>query len=167
VRKMFVFVLMLVLSLAPTLAAGAQAGGDDFVLRVPAESESDVSVQVLSEPPDLTGIGGHWAREYTIKLYRLGIVSGYPDGTFRPDAEITRGEFSVMAARAFSLVAPAAPAQVLATYRDAAAVPSWCRAEVAACTARGILKGYLESDGTWVKHYITIPREQTAAILSR
>ncbi|MBC7105673.1 MAG: S-layer homology domain-containing protein [Firmicutes bacterium] len=167
-RKLLVFAVLLVLLLAPALAAGAQAGGgDDFTLRLPAETESDVPVQVMSEPPELSDVSGHWAREYITKLYLLGIVSGYPDGSFQPDNQITRGEFSVMAARAFSLVPPAAPAQVLAKYRDAAAVPGWCRAEVAACTARNILRGYLETDGTWVKHYITIPREQVAAILSR
>lgn len=35
---------------------------------------------------------GDWAREYLEKATNLSIVGGYPDGTFRPDASITRGE---------------------------------------------------------------------------
>ena len=35
---------------------------------------------------------GDWAREYLEKAAGLDIVSGYPDGTFRPANPITRGE---------------------------------------------------------------------------
>lgn len=35
----------------------------------------------------------HWARETIEKLSQEGIVNGYPDGTVRPDATITRSEF--------------------------------------------------------------------------
>lgn len=36
---------------------------------------------------------GHWAHTYVTELYNYGVVSGYPDGSFKPDALITRGEF--------------------------------------------------------------------------
>jgi hypothetical protein len=37
-------------------------------------------------------IGGHWAETYIKILAGYDVVSGYPDGTFKPDANISRGE---------------------------------------------------------------------------
>ncbi|HEY3368412.1 MAG TPA: S-layer homology domain-containing protein [Symbiobacteriaceae bacterium] len=41
----------------------------------------------------LSDIAGHWARTQVEAGVAAGYVSGYPDGTFRPDAPITRAEF--------------------------------------------------------------------------
>lgn len=35
---------------------------------------------------------GHWAVYYIARLTQAGVLDGYPDGTFRPDAPITRSE---------------------------------------------------------------------------
>ena len=43
--------------------------------------------------PDLfTDISGHWAAEYINRAASMGWINGYPDGSFRPDAYITRAE---------------------------------------------------------------------------
>lgn len=47
--------------------------------------------------PEVTGdafpdISGSWARVYINRAAALGLVIGYPDGTFRPNTEITRAE---------------------------------------------------------------------------
>ena len=34
----------------------------------------------------------HWSYEYVAALYEQGVVNGYPDGTFRPQGEVTWGE---------------------------------------------------------------------------
>ena len=39
-------------------------------------------------------IEGHWAKGWIKNAVNLGFVSGYEDGTFRPDRTITRAEFS-------------------------------------------------------------------------
>lgn len=39
---------------------------------------------------------GHWAQEQIEAAVQSGWVSGYPDGTFRPDATVTRAEFVKM-----------------------------------------------------------------------
>ncbi|HYF94257.1 MAG TPA: S-layer homology domain-containing protein [Symbiobacteriaceae bacterium] len=41
----------------------------------------------------LTDMQGHWARTQVEAGISAGYVAGYPDGTFRPDAPITRAEF--------------------------------------------------------------------------
>lgn len=41
-------------------------------------------------------ISGHWAENEIERAAALGWISGYPDGTFRPDARITRAEAMTM-----------------------------------------------------------------------
>ncbi len=38
----------------------------------------------------------HWAKAEIAALARLGIITGYPDGTFRPEQKINRGEAAVI-----------------------------------------------------------------------
>jgi len=41
---------------------------------------------------------GHWAHDSVIKMSQIGIISGYPDGSFKPGKLVTYGEFIKMAA---------------------------------------------------------------------
>lgn len=43
----------------------------------------------------------HWASKYIAKAAELGIVSGYPDGNFKPDAKVTREEAVAFVNRAY------------------------------------------------------------------
>ena len=45
---------------------------------------------------------GHWAQAQIEQLAKLGILGGYPDGTFKPDAPITRAEVAAIIARAMA-----------------------------------------------------------------
>jgi len=47
----------------------------------------------LSQPPAFFDLAGHWARDQVESLVEKGAIGGYPDGSFRPDASITRAEF--------------------------------------------------------------------------
>ena len=42
----------------------------------------------------------HWAAAQIKELSEKGVIVGYPDGTFKPDANVTRAEFASMAIRA-------------------------------------------------------------------
>ncbi|MDI4647004.1 S-layer homology domain-containing protein [Cohnella hashimotonis] len=44
---------------------------------------------------------GHWAEKALRKWQAYGIVSGYPDGSLKPDRQLTRAEFIVMLDRVF------------------------------------------------------------------
>lgn len=48
-------------------------------------------------------IQGHWAEETIIKWQDKGIISGYPDGTFKPDNSVTRAELAKVLTIAFDL----------------------------------------------------------------
>ena len=48
-----------------------------------------------------TDIDDHWAKKYIKELIEQGIISCYPDNTFRPDNNITRAEFVTIVVKAF------------------------------------------------------------------
>lgn len=45
----------------------------------------------------------HWARDDVLLLASIGLLKGYPDGTFRPNNIITRAEFATLLTRALEL----------------------------------------------------------------
>ena len=42
-------------------------------------------------------INGHWAQTYIDTIKPLGVIAGYPDGTFKPDQQVKRIEFIAIA----------------------------------------------------------------------
>lgn len=46
-------------------------------------------------------IRGHWAKEEIEAYIRRGVINGYPDGSFKGDNYITRGEFLVLLSRVY------------------------------------------------------------------
>lgn len=49
------------------------------------------------QAPLLSDVAGHWAEADIRAAVDAGWVNGYPDGSFRPEAEVTRAEFLKMA----------------------------------------------------------------------
>ncbi len=58
-----------------------------------ALSAAVLSVSALAAPAD---IAGHWAEPVIAKWMEAEKISGYEDGSFRPDNRVTRGEFAQM-----------------------------------------------------------------------
>ncbi len=52
------------------------------------------SASVFAHP--FTDVGGHWAEQDIDKAYNASVVSGDGNGLFRPNADISRGEFQKM-----------------------------------------------------------------------
>lgn len=86
----------------------------------------------------------YWAYGYIKYLYCHGYVSGYSDGYFRPDNNITRAEFSAIVARAFGfpLTTPTGGGQ---SYTD---VPPtyFAYRYIETLSARGIVSGYTQQN---------------------
>lgn len=67
---------------------------------------AEVSLQVVYKPAEASAfpdILGHWAQKDIESLLALKIISGYPDGLFRPEGNITRVEFTKMVVTALKL----------------------------------------------------------------
>lgn len=52
---------------------------------------------------NFTDLEGHWAKSAIENMASRGIIKGYADGSFKPSASITRGEFATLLARAFEM----------------------------------------------------------------
>ncbi len=85
---------------------------------------------------------GHWAFDNIMEMVELGILSGYPDGTFKPNNTISRAEFAKIMVLALKLQAarPATP-----TFADVD--PNHWAYEVVE-SARDYLTGYRDSAGS-------------------
>lgn len=87
-----------------------------------------------------------------IKAYEYGIVSGYPDGTFRPDQLITRQEFFKLAEN-FCAAAAYRPASALVDtkidqFRDASAISNWARDAAQFCVSNSYVNGTKDESGS-------------------
>lgn len=58
-------------------------------------------------------IVGLWAEEDIYKMVDLGLIKGYPDGTFRPNNKITRAEFGTILARILEMEQAISPIDTL------------------------------------------------------
>lgn len=62
------------------------------VLLLSALHPGSDSAQASPSRPPLSDVRGHWAEHSIMTAVASGWASGYPDGTFRPDAPATRAE---------------------------------------------------------------------------
>ncbi len=54
-------------------------------------------------PGELSDIQGHWAEAFIKGLVQRGVISGFPDGTFKPEAPLNRAQYAAMISQAFEL----------------------------------------------------------------
>lgn len=86
----------------------------------------------------LTDVSAHWAAASIAEAVKRGIVTGYDDGTFRPDGQVTRAEFAAMLSRALNLEGVGEGL----TFADSDRIPAWAKPFVAQAVRAGIIKGY-------------------------
>ncbi len=84
----------------------------------------------------------YWANQYVQSLTQKNVISGFPDGTFRPDAEMTRAQFASVLAGAFLRNDVRDPI----TFRDVPA-DHWAAGVISQAYSKGWLSGY--PDGTF------------------
>lgn len=58
-----------------------------------------LGVLVDTETKNFHDIRGHWAKDEITTYTRRGIISGFPDKTFKPNQNITRAEFLILLSR--------------------------------------------------------------------
>ena len=64
---------------------------------------SAATVVCFAEDKKFSDISGHYAENVINKYADSGIISGYPDGTFKPDNSVTRAELAKILVGAFDL----------------------------------------------------------------
>lgn len=104
-------------------------------------------------------VQGHWAETQIKQWAEKGLAGGYPDGTFKPDKEVTRAEFVALTNRAFEIEKTG----VVEGFSDVKP-GQWYYESIAAAKSAGYIGGY--SDGTFRPEQ-TITRQEVASILVR
>lgn len=102
---------------------------------------------------------GDWFNTAVSTLSKLGILSGYEDGTFRPNAQISRAEFAKIAVSFFELE----DMESENIFSDVV-TGSWYESYVAAAAELGLIEGY---EGGVFRPQASITRAETAAIVNR
>lgn len=123
--------------------------------------KEDVRDRVTSDVNDFSDVAsGDWFNVTVSSLAQMGVIAGYEDGSFRPNAPITRAEFAAIATRFF--------AERGVTYNEGLFADitgdEWFADVVAAAADRGLLGGY--PDGT-VRPNATITRAESYAVVNR
>ena len=70
----------------------------------------------------------------------LGIITGFPDGTFKPDQAVNRAEFAAMITRALGVPESALAAYTATSFKDTAGY-GWAVPYLAFCESKGIMLG--------------------------
>lgn len=103
-------------------------------------------------------VKGHWAQKYIEKAITAGIVSGYQDGSFRPNSPVNRAEFSHMINATLGNNATAS-----LSFKDVSS-KEWYYNDISKAVAAGYVSGY--SDNTFRPEQ-RITRQEAAVMLSR
>jgi parallel beta-helix repeat protein len=80
---------------------------------------------------------GHWAEAQINTLAAKNIISGFQDGSFRPNEPVTRAQIAAILDKAFSPV----PVKPAATFKDVGAT-YWANSSIQKVTAGGFMSGY-------------------------
>lgn len=122
-----------------------------YIARALLRPDGDAGIPEPESPPTFSDVPpDHWAYKQIEYAASQNVVQGYPDGTYRPDAVVDRGQMAVYIARA--MVAPNGDEGIHdagpdATFPD---VPGesgewdWCWKHVEYLYLRYVVTGYLD-----------------------
>ena len=113
-----------------------------------------LSVPVFAKPND---IAGHWAETVVAKWSDNGIISGFPDGSFRPNEAVTRAQLAVIIDNIFKFTTKAD------MYFSDVNGSEWFADAVAKCSQAGIISG--NPNGTFEPNK-PVTREQAAKMIA-
>ena len=117
--------------------------------------------------PSFTDTQDYWAATFVAFLYNAGITTGYADGTFRPNQNITRAQFAAMLYRYLGLN-EADYANVTLPFADAGSIADYALPAVKALYSEGIINGSTGADGKlYFNPNNSLTRAQAAAMIGR
>ncbi len=128
----------------------------EFAVLATKSAESTATASTSTTFSDVST--SYWAYSAIGSLSSRGIVSGYPDGSFKPSAKITRAEFAAMLVKALGL-----NVGTTGSFTDVAS-GDWCYSSVNAAVYAGLVSGmgdHLFAPGA------LITREQMAVMVAK
>lgn len=102
-----------------------------------------------------------WATQAIQQAQTQGFISGFPDGTFRPNAPLTKVQAIV--ALVSGLALGSGRSESLLAYGDRAQIPSYAIEPIAAATERQLIVSY--PDPTRLRPLVPITRAETTALV--
>lgn len=138
-------------SISVDLAAGEVSGKTNHFTKFAVIAFEKATATVLRD------ISGHWAESTIKQMVDRGVTRGYPDGTFKPDNNITRAEFAVLLVKAFKLGKK--DGKIFADTAN-----HWAKDDIATAASEGIVGGY---DVVRFGPDDLITREQMASMIVR
>ena len=140
----------------PSYSGGSSGGG------VPVMGDTTGYTDDIKQPETKAAFAdiddNHWAKASIDTLVAKGVLSGYPDNTFRPANNITRAEFVKMIAGAFSVEGSAS-----LPFTDIPA-DAWYVPSLSAAYSNGIISG-MSADSFMPDSFIT--RQDACLIIYR
>lgn len=101
---------------------------------------------------------GYWAEDFIEELVDRDVIAGFPDGTFRPDAPVTRAQYSAMLRKAFKKTKIRDKVRFVDVSSN-----YWAISAIDEAYEMGFLSGY---PGNIFRPEQNIPREQVLVSLS-
>lgn len=106
---------------------------------------------------------GYWAKQPIENTSTVGLINGYPDGSFRPGNELTRAELATLMIRAMG---GELKGQAQASFKDVA--PNfWAARYIEEAKRLGLIKGYKTKKGYVFRPNNKVKMGETVAILAR
>lgn len=126
------------------ISAG-EASIHDNQVNVDVDHFTKFAVFAVEQPKAPAEIGfsdvnGHWAEDFIQEAVREGIVSGFSDGSFKPNASVTRAEFTVMLMNALQTEYT----ETAISFTDHAKIGAWAQSAVARAVKAGFIQGDTE-----------------------
>ncbi len=113
-----------------------------------------------------TDIQDYWGATYVDFLYNADITTGYSDGTFRPNQNISRAQFAVMLYRYLKLD-ESKYTSVNLPFADLGSIPAYAIPAVKALYTEGVITGSEKNGKLYFNPDSALTRAQAAAMIGR
>ena len=127
---------------------------------------ASVDIDPVGVEHKFTDVNNYWAATYVDFLYTAGVTTGYADGSFRPNQNITRAQFAVMLYRYLGLN-EAAYANVQLPFADLGQIGDYAIPAIKVLYSEGIITGSMKNGKMYFNPNSALTRAQAATMIGR
>ncbi|MNO22443.1 Trifunctional nucleotide phosphoesterase protein YfkN precursor [compost metagenome] len=121
----------------------------------------------MSSGTTFSDVGANaWYTDAVKTAASAGLITGYTDGSFKPNSPITRQEMAAILSKAMKYTGKSLNADpaALAKFSDVSAIPAWSQEAIAEIAAEGIIQG--RPDGSFAPQVLAT-RAEAATMLEK